>query len=327
MKKLSNKGFAISSILYSIMVLFLMLLLSILGILGSRKATLDRTKKDILDELNSNYLSNRFVFEHRNITVVNGGNKDDIVYALMDGVSATDENGNLIPKENISYDLDVDTIENRDYVVTYTALNNQKTITGTRTITFTDIQTVNTYSYTGNVQNFSPKYDGNYKIELWGSQSNTGDKTKGNYTRGNILLNTLNTLYVYVGAQNNTFNTGNIINAESTKTNIGGNTDVRLSNGNWNDFESLKSRIMLAPSGGTIEQPFISGYDGCNSISQSSVESNIIYTGQSIHYSGYKFNNAIIYGSNEEMPNHDGTGKITGNNGNGYAKISLIYYY
>lgn len=327
MKKLNNKGFAISSILYSIMVLFLMLLLSILGILGSRKATLDRTKKDILDELNSNYLSNRFVFVHRNITVVNSGNKDDIVYALMDGVSALDENGNPIPKENISYDLDIDTIENRDYVVTYTATNNQKTIIGTRTITFTDMQTVNTYSYTGNVQTFNPKYDGNYKIELWGSQSNTGEKTNGNYTRGNILLSTVNTLHVYVGSQTNTFNTGNIINAESTKTNIGGNTDIRLEDGNWNDFNSLKSRIMLAPSGGTIEEAYISGYDGCNSISQESTESNITYTDQSIHYSGYKFNNAVNYNSNEEMPNHNGTGKITGNTGNGFAKISLIYYY
>ena len=52
MRKLNNKGFAIASILYSIMVLFLLLLLSILGILGNRKAILDKNKKDILEELN-----------------------------------------------------------------------------------------------------------------------------------------------------------------------------------------------------------------------------------------------------------------------------------
>ena len=56
MKKLNNKGFAIASILYSIMVLFLLLLLSILGILGSRKAILDKNKKDILDSLNNEVL-------------------------------------------------------------------------------------------------------------------------------------------------------------------------------------------------------------------------------------------------------------------------------
>ena len=327
MKKLNNKGFAISSILYSIMVLFLTLLLSILGMLGSRKATLDRTKKDILDELNSNYLNNHFVFEHRNITIVNSGNKDDVVYALMDGVSALDEDGNQIPKENISYDLDVDSIENRDYLVTYTALNDKKTIIGTRTISFTDIQTIKTYSSTGDVQEFTPKYDGKYKVELWGSQSNTGTKQNGIYTRGNISLSTTNILHVYVGSQSGTFNTGNVINAETGKTNIGGNTDIRLENGNWDVFDSLKSRIMVAPSGGTMEQAYISGYDGCNSISQTSVESNITYTGDSIHYSGYKFNNAIIYNSNEEMPNHASDGVITGNSGDGYAKISLVYYY
>lgn len=453
MKKLNNKGFAISSILYSIMVLFLMLLLSILGILGSRKATLDRTKKDILDELNSNYLSNRFSFEHRNITVVNSGNKDDIMYALMDGVSAIDENGNLIPKENISYDLDVDTIENRDYVVTYTATNNQKTITGTRTITFTDIQTVNNYSYTGNVQNFSPKYDGNYKIELWGASGGDASSSflggAGAYTSGVIDLQANQKIYVYVGGQGMsdfeyvsdsvtdpvtkytwnsiyykssiTFNNGTYSSKLNNSVGMagGGATDIRLTDGNWDDFLSLKSRIMVAsggsgavsyhrtsngipggtlvgldgarlgngtdgniPTGGTQTSAgikgngkygdlatngefglagqavyatgsggagyygggasphsnslvglggsgssFISGYDGCDAIAESSTADNIVHTGQSIHYSNYKFNNGIMYAGNEEMPNHAGNGKITGNNGNGYAKISLIYYY
>ena len=62
MLKLNNKGFAIASILYSIMVLFLILLLSILGMLGSRKATLDKNKKDIVNELNHAYLINKIVF-------------------------------------------------------------------------------------------------------------------------------------------------------------------------------------------------------------------------------------------------------------------------
>ena len=29
----------------------------------------------------------------------------------------------------------------------------------------------------------------------------------------------------------------------------------------------------------------------------------------------------------DEMPTHDGTSTMIGNTGNGYAKISLIYYY
>ena len=327
MKKLNQNGFAISSILYSIMVLFLMLLLSILGILGSRKATLDRTKKDILEELNNNFSYNKFTFAHRNITIVNSGNRDDIVYALMDGVSALDENGNQIPRENISYELDLDNLENIDYIVTYRANTGGKTIVGTRKVTFTDMQTIEEYSAADESKEFIPRYDGNYKIELWGSQSNTGTKSNGSYTSGNILLSTKDTLHVYVGSQSNSFNTGNIINGEKGQTNIGGNTDIRLTDGSWDNFESLKSRIMSASSGGTSEKSYISGYDGSNSISSSSTESNIIYTGQSVHYSGYKFNNSIIYEGNEEMPTHEGNDRMTGNAGNGYAKISLIYYY
>lgn len=52
MFKLNNKGFAISGILYSILILFLLLLTAILGILGSRKAVLDKTKNDVFKDLN-----------------------------------------------------------------------------------------------------------------------------------------------------------------------------------------------------------------------------------------------------------------------------------
>lgn len=50
--KLNNKGFAISGILYSILILFLVILLAILGILGSRKVVLDKVKMDVFNMLN-----------------------------------------------------------------------------------------------------------------------------------------------------------------------------------------------------------------------------------------------------------------------------------
>ena len=120
MRKLNNKGFAIASILYSIMVLFLLLLLSILGILGNRKAILDKNKKDILEELNKEVLYNRINYEQKNITIVNRGNIDDIRFALLDGVTALDSNGNTIGTDKINYNLDLTNIENKSYYVTYT---------------------------------------------------------------------------------------------------------------------------------------------------------------------------------------------------------------
>lgn len=50
--KLNNKGFAISGILYAILILFLVILIAILGILGSRKVVLDKVKMDVFNMLN-----------------------------------------------------------------------------------------------------------------------------------------------------------------------------------------------------------------------------------------------------------------------------------
>ena len=49
---LQNKGFAISGIIYSILILFLLLLFSILSIMGARKMVLDKLKNDVINELN-----------------------------------------------------------------------------------------------------------------------------------------------------------------------------------------------------------------------------------------------------------------------------------
>ena len=154
MRKLNNKGFAIASILYSIMVLFLLLLLSILGILGNRKAILDKNKKDILEELNKEVLYNRINFEHKNITIINRDNIDDIRFALLDGVSAIDENGNEIGLDKINYNLDLNDIENKLYNVTYTVDRGNKIITATRQISFVPDSSdyIDNFDYTGDSQ-------------------------------------------------------------------------------------------------------------------------------------------------------------------------------
>ena len=69
---------------------------------------------------------------------------------------------------------------------------------------------------------------------------------------------------------------------------------------------------------------FISGYDGCDAISENSTESNIVHTGQSIHYSGIKFENSNMIAGNSNVPTYDGTGTMTGNDGDGHAKITYI---
>lgn len=305
-------------------------------------------------------------------------------------------------------------------------------------------QTENTYYYVGGEQTFTTPHNGIYKIELWGAQGGyeTVDPeyypgAYGGYVSGEINLNKNTTLYVYVGEQpvgkvyNGGFNGGG--NSAYDGSGGGGATDIRLDNSGVLDFNSLKSRIMIAaggsggydvsdgvaggligykrlydndgeggtqtsggtggdvtdrtscvydftaggPSNGLSENgsfgkggnanylgtgggggyygggsgtfmcdadgggsggggsSFVSGHSGCDAISSTSTASNIVHTGQSIHYSGYSFiNTKVIDGKGYNwttergeyigMPTHDGTSTMVGNAGGGYAKITLL---
>lgn len=72
--KLNQKGLAISGILYSILVLFLILLFSILALLASSKYTFDKLKNDVIDKLSENTeketLSSCFTFDSSTGTIL-----------------------------------------------------------------------------------------------------------------------------------------------------------------------------------------------------------------------------------------------------------------
>ena len=51
--KLNNKGFAISGILYAVMILFLTLVISLLSLISNRKLVLDKYKKNVKNSLNT----------------------------------------------------------------------------------------------------------------------------------------------------------------------------------------------------------------------------------------------------------------------------------
>lgn len=119
---------------------------------------------------------------------------------------------------------------------------------------------VTAFSYTGGSQVFTAPSDGTYKIELWGASGGDIGPYKGgqgSYTSGYISLRKNQQLHVYVGGQGtNTdvggFNGGDSLIAGQSAYGAsgGGATDVRIVGGSWNDFNSLKSRIMVAAGGG-----------------------------------------------------------------------------
>ena len=379
--KNNNRGFLVTGMLYSLLLLFLVLMIGMLAIMNARQNKLNYISRNIITKLNDKY-------------------------------------------------------------------------------TF-DVARQWEFDYTGNYQTFTVPTDGYYNIELWGAQggnmTGTGVKSdgssrgslsytggKGAYTKGVIYLTKGETIYIYVGgkgADNVSF--GNCPGGEvggyngggSLKqgqcifgTSGGGATDIRLTSGEWNNFDSLKSRIMVAAGGGganfrnqgygegnggaggalygvngsealtdgsyfrsdyalgygigtggtqtsggyesahlldgTITErkgsahlgsfgyaasenqsgggsgyygggsdghggagggsSFISGYYGCDAISESSIEGNIIHTGQSKHYSGKVFYNGMMIAGDASMPTHAGSSTMIGNEGNGYAKISLL---
>jgi len=118
----------------------------------------------------------------------------------------------------------------------------------------------NEYLYTGGPQEFTAPADGTYQIELWGaSGGNKGPYLggKGAYTSGYISLKKNQKLYVYVGGSGEKEDTpgynggGSIASGSEPYGSIGGGaTDVRLVDGTWDNFNSLKSRIMVAAGGG-----------------------------------------------------------------------------
>lgn len=229
---------------------------------------------------------------------------------------------------------------------------------------------------------------GKYQFECIGGS--TSNSVRGAYTSGKIeISNKNNTFYLFLGSkayfvrQNtnhyyyNSFNGGSGGKVSSSSVGSGA-TDIRLVNGKWNNFDSLKSRIMVAAGSGgsdcsaggaggsltgkpgkvgkcsdgtSAQNPgngaaqnygtfgyavsgsqnaienvngggggyyggyrsqdggagggggssFISGFYGCDAISENSTSDNIIHTNQSIHYSKLKFIDPVMLDGDEAI--------------------------
>lgn len=108
---------------------------------------------------------------------------------------------------------------------------------------------------------------------------------------------------------------------------VGGNSGLYVTGAGGAGFYGGGGGNHYTPStsgGGGGGSSFISGHNGCNAISENSTASNITHTNQSVHYSGLKFTQTVMKAGNEAMPSHDGKSTMTGNSGNGYAKITYL---
>lgn len=95
-------------------------------------------------------------------------------------------------------------------------------------------------------------------------------------------------------------------------------TSLQVQTGGGGGYYGGGSPSHVGGSGGSS---FISGYLGCNAITESSTASNVVHTGTPNHYSGKIFTEAIMIAGNANMPSPDG-GTETGHSGNGACIIS-----
>lgn len=105
------------------------------------------------------------------------------------------------------------------------------------------------------VDTFTVPLDGMYNVQLWGAQGGGTDEYpggKGAYTAGDIYLEKGEKLYIYIGGEGikptGGYNGGG--NGYNNGYGGGGATDIRTIKGEWNNVESLASRIMVAAGGG-----------------------------------------------------------------------------
>ena len=105
---MNKKGFAISGMIYAILVLFLFLVFGLLSLLGSRKMVLDRLKNDVMAELNGESLATNYDVIISNIAVTD----------ITSGV----EQSNTHTRNAVS--MNVDLPSNSHVTYTITLINN-----------------------------------------------------------------------------------------------------------------------------------------------------------------------------------------------------------
>ena len=137
--------------------------------------------------------------------------------------------------------------------VGYAALNTNLSISGEASVELTREWN---FRYNGKIQEFVAPYTGVYWIKLYGAGS--GANGFGMLTEGKIHLNENEVIYIVLGEKGkingstSSFNGGGA--AGSGGIAGGGASDVRLVSGStvydWSNFNSLKSRIMVASGAG-----------------------------------------------------------------------------
>lgn len=151
-----------------------------------------------------------------------------------------------------------------------------------------------------------PGETGWYRIELWGAQGGGANGGLGAYASGIIYLEAGNELYIYVGKHVN----GSMSGEE---------TDVRITSGQYTNYASYKTRIMVAAGGGTgsgAHGGTLYGYTSKmtstggrikTTYSQNNVEDYKLETGSNLIGSQTNYEKSSVTAGIEAKPHQDGS--------------------
>lgn len=259
-----NKGFAVTGMLYAILVLFLLLVSAVLALLANRKLILDKVKNEVSATLlgEVSYIG----FDSEYLAIANNTNHSYFTFDVLDGVIVYDEHGSIVdtPVE-VSYS-NLDQSVNGSYLVEYRATVDGREVSGSRTIEVIDPVVYN-YSYILDTEQvFSPEVSGTYLLEVWGAQG--GDATGvnsniraggyGGYAKGVAQFRKNEQINIVVGGEG--------VDGSGTTTQDGGYngggdglyhggsgggaTHVATSTGLLSDLSDSRNNVLIVAGGG-----------------------------------------------------------------------------
>lgn len=324
---MNRKGFAISGLVYGILIIFLILIFSVLGILVGRSSGLNKIKTDALNtvlgktsvtNLSSSNLIADFttMYVNSNVSLL-GVDYLNIGVKSPSGLTISNETNFVLGNPE------------NEYNITFKALNSNDVIIDSVTKKIVEKNDLSkSFDFTGNKQELviGP---GIYKLEVWGAESGNDVTTnKGSYASGYLVSTTASKLYIYVGGigtdklASTTARTPGGYNNDIycyNGSSGGGSTDIRINN------DSLYSRVITANGGdGTCGNggSLLNIQPGYVWSQATKDEVNSILSSWLLTENNYLINTSVN-AKTDTFTSPTGTNE-TGHSGNGYAKITYI---
>lgn len=343
--RLNNSGFAITSIIYAMLLLFVILMTLTILTLGRRKNLLDKSRDEAKTLLNEFYEEYEFDYtgSAQNFVAKRDGYYKVELWGAQGGSNELSSGGKGAYTEGIIYlsknqniyiyvGSEGKTIRESDVTAGYNGGGS-----GTFLSNLSSSETLSLYGGGGGGATDIRLVDGDWnnasslKSRIMVAAGGSGASNWSNPKDGSAggAINGLDGKFYSSGTEEFTISKG----ATQNSGGIGANNSV---NGGYGYGATPNSNFGSGAGGGyygggsgsgtdasvgtgSSGSSFISGYNGCDAIDE-----NGNHTGQATHYSKMIFENSNMISGDLSMPTYDGENVMVGNSGDGHAKITYV---